>query len=159
MNRLVIAVLTFCLVSHSVFAANCYTPEQYRAEQALRFHTNMMVFGLYCKPVLKQDTYGAYQQFTNRNQNVVRGQENQLISYYRQIKAASPEKALHKLRTDLANNTSLQASQSIVTFCRQYTAAFAKAKAMKPVEFQRWIDQINMTAKRPTSKKLCAASQ
>jgi len=152
-------IIAFSLFSYSVSAANCYTPEQYRAEQALRFHTNLMVFGLYCKPILRQDTYGAYQQFTNRNQNVVRGQENQLISYYKQAKSPAPEKALHSLRTDLANKTSLQASQSIVTFCRNYTVAYNKAKAMKPVEFQHWIEQISLKVPRPTSRTLCGAAQ
>ena len=159
MKRLTIVTILFLLFSHSVFAANCYTPEQYRAEQALRFHTNLMVFGLYCKPILKQDTYAAYQQFTNRNQNVVRGQENQLISYYKDSKAASPEKALHSLRTDLANKTSLQASQSIISYCRQFTAAFNKAKAMKPADFQHWIEQVNVNTPKASSRTVCAATQ
>ena len=145
--------------SSNAFAAGCYTPQQYRAEQALRFHTNLMVFGLYCKPILKQDTYGAYQQFTARNQNVVRGQENQLISYYKESKTPSPEKALHSLRTDLANKTSLQASKSIISFCRQYANAYTAAKAMKPADFQRWIEEINVKAAAPTNRMLCAAPQ
>lgn len=152
-------VTAFTLMTHSVLAANCYTPDQYRAEQALRFHTNLMVFGLYCKPILRQDTYAAYQQFTTRNQNVVRGQENRLISYYKQARTASPEKALHSLRTDLANKTSLQASKSIVSFCTQYTAAYYKAKAMKPVDFQHWIEQVTLNTPRPTSRQVCAATQ
>lgn len=159
MKHHIIAITALLFFSHSVFAADCYTPEQYRAEQALRFHTNLMVFGLYCKPVLRQDTYAAYQQFTNRNQNVVRNQENRLISYYQETKAASPERALHSFRTNLANDTSLQASKSIVTFCRNYTTAYNRAKAMKPVEFQHWIEQISLKYPRASSRKLCGAAQ
>jgi hypothetical protein len=158
MTRLIISILAFVFISSTSFAA-CYTPAQYRAEQALRFHTNLMVIGLYCKRVMNQDTYATYQTFTSRNQNVIRNEENQMISYFKQVKSPSAERALHSWRTDIANKTSLQASKSIVTFCRQYAGNYNTAKTMIPADFQRWINQINTQQRVQSSQPLCAAAQ
>lgn len=158
MKYLIFFVTLFSLITTGSFAA-CYTPAQYKAEQALRFHTDLMVVGLYCKRVMKQNTYATYQAFTSRNQNVIRSEENQLISYFKQTKTPAPERALHKLRTDLANKTSLQASKSIVAFCRQYMVPYAKAKTMVPADFQRWIQQVNLKSGATTTRPVCAAAQ
>jgi len=159
MKRLILLITVFCLVSAQSFAANCYTPDQYRAEQAIRYHTNLMVFGLYCKAVMRQDTYGPYQSFTARNQNVIRKEENTLISYYKQTKTPAPERKFHSLRTDLANKTSLQASKSIISFCKQYQSDYSRAKSMKPSDFERWIDQINVKQAKPTTRSVCTAAK
>lgn len=158
MKRLVLLITLFCLATQGVSAA-CYTPAQYKAEQAVRFHTDLMVVGLYCQRVMKQNTYATYQAFTSRNQNVIRSEENQLISYFKQTKAPAPEKALHKLRTDLANRTSLQASKSIVAFCTQYADSYKRAKTMVPADFQRWIQQVNVKQAGKTTQPICAAAQ
>ncbi len=158
MTRLIIAILALLTISSTSFAA-CYTPAQYRAEQALRFHTNLMVIGLYCKRVLQQDTYATYQTFTSRNQNVIRSNENELVTYFKQAKAVSPEKSLHSMRTDLANKTSLLASKSIVSFCKQYSGNYNAAKTMVPADFQRWINQINLNQQVQTTQPVCAAAQ
>jgi hypothetical protein len=159
MKRFIAILAILCFTTSQSFAANCYTPTQYRAEQAIRFHTNMMVYGLYCKAVMRQDTYGPYQSFTARNQNVIRKEENTLISYYRQANANAPENALHSLRTNLANKTSLQASESIVSFCRQYATDYQREKSMKPSDFERWIDQINVRQSKTTTHVVCSATQ
>jgi hypothetical protein len=157
MKNFILLITIFCFITSQSFAASCYTPAQYRAEQTIRFHTTLMVYGLYCKAVMKQDTYATYQSFSARNQNVIRKQENTLISYYKQNKKS--ETALHSLRTDLANKTSLQASQSIISFCQQNMADYTSAKTMKPSDFERWIDQINLKSGKTSTHPLCSAAK
>lgn len=154
-------VLLLCLavMPLRVMAAGCYTDEQFRAEQAVRFHTQLMVMGLYCKAVLKQDTYAAYQDFTRRNQNIIKSEEDRLIAYYRNNGAKRADRALHTMRTDLANNISIQAGASPVAFCRRYANHYEQAKTMIPVDFRRWIEGINITSTLASSAPLCAAPQ
>lgn len=139
--------------------AACYTPEQYRAEQAVRFHTNLMVVGLYCKSVLQQDTYATYQAFTRRNQNIIQQEENRLIAFFKQARMASPERQLHSMRTDLANKISLQAGQGIGAFCHRFASAYMQSKTMIPRDFQRWIEQISPDDATASSHPVCAAAQ
>lgn len=159
MKRCLFGIAIALCLSQPVQAAGCYTPEEYRAEQAVRFHTNLMVVGLYCKAVLQQNTYATYQDFTRRNQNVIQKQENLLIAYFRQNRMPSPEKALHSMRTDLANKTSLQAGQSIVSFCKAFAPAYARSKGMIPADFQRWIEQVAVNGTQPSLRPACAAAQ
>jgi hypothetical protein len=159
MKRFIFLIILLCFVTTQSFAVACYTSSQYRAEQAIRYHTRMMVFGLYCKAVMRQDTYGPYESFTSRNQNVIRKEENLLISYYRQNGNAAPETTFHSLRTNLANKTSLQASQSIISFCQQNFADYSHEKSMKPSDFERWIDQINVKSAKTSTHALCSAAK
>lgn len=160
MNRPSILVLIFCLLASSALAAPCYTAEQYRAEQAIRFHTKLMVLGLYCERALGPNTYAAYQKFTGRNGDIIRGQENILISYFKKTKAPNAEKALHSLRTNLANTTSLLASKSILSFCRTNKDDYQKARNMQPPEFRRRIDKVNVKSLYNTSTvPVCIAAR
>lgn len=159
MKRFIFLVCVFCFIASQSFAASCYTSDQYRAEQAVRYHTNLMVYGLYCKAVMRQDTYNTYQNFTSRNQNVIRKEENTLISYYKQAKTASPERSFHSLRTNLANKTSLQASTSIISFCKQYAGDYNRSKVMKPSDFERFIDQMDIKQPKTTTHSLCTAAK
>ena len=156
MKNFLRCLLIFLLVSVHAFAG-CYTQEQYRAEQAVRFHTSLMVVGLYCKGILKQDTYATYQDFTRRNQNIIQKQENLLIGYFRQTKQAAPEKRLHTMRTDLANQISLQAGQATVVYCAKWAPLYYRAKTMIPRDFQRWIEQTPTT--QPSVQPLCVAAR
>lgn len=146
--------LFYTVASHSLAA--CYTPEQYRAEQALRYHTKLMVIGLYCEKILHQDTYAAYQEFTKRNEKIINAQENRLVSYFKTAKVASAEKSLHSLRTDLANKTSIQASASLYPFCMKYSASLQKARSMEPDQFRKWINSISTEKSFTTTHPVCA---
>src|SRR5690606_24307797 len=106
MKKLIACALVFSLAATTGFAA-CYTPEQYRAEQAIRFHTQLMVVGMLCTKPYGQDAYGAYQEFTKRHQNIIKAEENRLIAWFRANKKPSAERALHSFRTELANDTSM----------------------------------------------------
>lgn len=158
MKRFVFVFLMLCLFFTPIasWAASCYTPEQYRAEQAVRFHTNLMIMGLYCKAVMKQDTYATYQEFTRRNQNIIKTAENRLIDYFSKRSGnKAAERRLHTMRTDMANEMSLQAGQQLVQFCRQYSPYYERAKTMIPADFNRWIEQIDLHDPAVTTVPLC----
>lgn len=139
----------------------CYTPAQFRAEQAVRYHTRLMIVGMRCQRILAAPgAYADYQAFTQRNQTVIRNQENQLVSYFKSRKVASPERALHTLRTNLANSMSMQANgPGVASFCKNYAGTLQQAKAMKPVDFQKWITQVNIQNNGMSTIPLCAAAQ
>lgn len=161
MKRLYGGVLMLCLAIAPMraMAANCYTPEQFRAEQVVRFHTQLMVMGLYCQGVMKQNTYAAYQDFTRRNQNIIKQEEDRLIGYFRNRGYKRADRELHTMRTDMANKISLQAGQSPVAFCRQFAPSYERAKSMIPADFKRWIEQVNVTRASASTVPLCAAAQ
>lgn len=161
MNRLTAFVLIFCLGASSAFAASCYSPAEYRAEQAVRYHTRLMIIGMRCQRILTPTAYVDYQNFTKRNQSVIRTQENLLISYFKEARSTpNAEKALHTLRTDLANNMSMQANgPGVMQFCRNYAGTLQQAKAMKPHDFQKWIASLNTQNAGASTVPLCAAAQ
>ncbi len=158
MRRLIVALVLFSVISVNAQAA-CYTPEQFRAEQAIRYHTRLMVLGMLCKGVLKQNTYADYQSFTKRNQSVINEQENRLVGYFKQTRQPNPERALHSLRTDLANRISVQATRSVVAFCQYYTKEWRQSKSMTPLSFKQWIASLNWQKTTETSRPVCGATQ
>ncbi len=160
MKRIFVSLLILVMMTMPVAAAaaaRCYTPEQYRAEQAVRFHTNLMIMGLYCKEVMKQDTYATYRDFTRRNQNIIKSEENRLISYFRTLGNKSAERQFHTMRTDMANHMSIQAGQGRGRFCQQYASYYERAKTMIPADFKRWIEQINLSSPAVSSVPLCTS--
>lgn len=152
-------MLCLAIAPMRAMAANCYTPEQFRAEQVVRFHTQLMVMGLYCKGIMKQNTYATYQDFTRRNQNIIKQEEDRLIGYFRKAGHKRADRELHTMRTDMANTISLQAGRSPVAYCRQFTPYYEQAKSMIPADFKRWIEKINVNGTLASSAPLCAASQ
>ena len=161
MTRLFAIILALTLSASQAFAAACYTPVQYRAEQAIRYHTRLMIIGMRCQRVLAAPTaYLDYNAFTKRNQAVIREQENQLISHFKARRFRSPEKQLHTLRTDLANSMSMQANgPAVIQFCRNYAGTLQQAKAMKAADFRKWITRVDLKIPGVSTQPLCAAAQ
>lgn len=156
--RIIAFAVLFVLLAQTA-SAGCYTPSQFRAEQAVRYHTRLMVLGMLCQGAYKQNSYADYQSFTKRNQNIVREQENILIGYFKQIKKPVPERALHSFRTDLANKTSTQASMSLSRFCAQYEKDWRAAKTMQPAQFKAWIVALDAQKPQETSTPVCATQK
>lgn len=156
--RIIALACLFVMLVQAASAA-CYTPAQFRAEQAVRYHTRLMVLGMLCQGAYKQNAYADYQAFTKRNQNIIREQENILIGYYKQIKKPAPERALHSFRTDLANKTSTQASMSGGQYCRQYEKEWLAAKNMQPAQFKAWIVTLDPQKPQETSTPGCAVQK
>lgn len=158
--RLLSLVLALWMTTSPVWAASCYNDQQFRAEQAIRYHTRLMIIGMRCQRVLSPTAYSDYQAFSTRNQNVIRAQENQLVSYFRARKVANAERSFHTFRTNLANDMSMQANgPAVVQFCRNYAGVLQQAKAMKPADFQKWITKIDTKQTGASTQPLCAAAQ
>ncbi len=158
MKKIAALAVIFFFSTTQVFAAACYTPEQYRAEQAIRFHTQLMVIGMLCPKPYGHDAYGTYRDFTARHQEIIKAEENRLIAWFRQNKKPSPERALHSFRTEIANDASMRAMQSNGTFCRNMVKLYQSAKAMQPEDFKSWIAVSDRATPIASSKPLCTAA-
>src|ERR1700722_14652871 len=109
LSGFVFVILTFIL-SGSAGAQACYSAREFEAEQGIRIHSELMVIGLTCiKTPEGQQLYDKYQQFTEKNADLLSGYETDLINYYSKEGAANPENKLNTLRTDMANEISRRA--------------------------------------------------
>ncbi|HEY1097216.1 MAG TPA: hypothetical protein VGF14_08250 [Alphaproteobacteria bacterium] len=123
----------------------CYTPQQYRAEQAIRYHTQLMVAGMLCQNHAGPQVYSQYQGFTLRNQNVITRAENKLIEFFRLQHKAAPERELHSLRTNMANEISMRAmQQSLGSYCGNAVPRVKQAGTMQPREFENYLMKVDM---------------
>lgn len=160
-GALLIGCLLWVLTAYAVFAApekttaqpKCYTPQQYRAEQAIRYQTQLMVAGMLCQQQAGQHIYNQYQGFSVRNQDVITRAENQLIGFFRiHGTDATPERSLHSLRTNLANELSMRAmGQSLDKFCAHAIPRVKQAAMMQPRQFEKHLMDLSLshTATRP----------
>lgn len=159
MKKLVIALGLVLLLSAPAVAAGCYTPREVEAEQAIRIHSELMVIGLTCiRMPGGMNMYQQYQSFTQKNQALLASYEVDLIGYYQRAGYANPERQLHTLRTNMANQISEHAiTMSTSTFCQSYGPRISKALAMDKAKFQRWAQ--HSYAGSPTSKPLCRVGE
>jgi hypothetical protein len=151
--------LLWVLTAYAVFAMpeqtaenkiaqpKCYTAQQYRAEQAIRYQTQLMVAGMLCQQQAGQQIYSQYQGFSLRNQDVITRAENQLIGFFRvHGTEATPERSLHTLRTNLANELSMRAmGQSMDKFCATAIPRVKQAAMMQPRQFEKHLMDLTLT--------------
>ena len=135
-----VALAFFFVLLASPAHAACYGPAEYEAEQGLRIHSELMVIGLTCQKMPGgTQLYGKYQKFTQKHQDLIAGYEARLISFYRQEGDSNPDKELHTLRTDLANQISKHAiKMSMVSFCQNFSSRLDTALKMDGAGFRRW---------------------
>ncbi len=136
-------------------ASTCYSPQEFEAEQGLRIHSELMVIGLTCQKVRGgEGLYSKYRQFTAKNQYLIGQYEDTMINHFRQT-GQNSEKALHLLRTNMANDISQKAIRmNMAAFCRHYGNRIDKALAMEHETLRRWAQQQWPT--QPTTKPMCA---
>jgi hypothetical protein len=161
MKKLLCALTVLLCISTASFAAGpaCYSAEEMEAEQGLRITSELMVIGLTClkMPQGGPQLYTKYQSFTKKNQRLITGYEEQLISYYRRTGSGNPEGKLHTLRTQLANEISQHAiSMSTTSFCKFYGGRIDKALAMDNEKVRRWAQHSwsGSTTSRPSCTKV-----
>jgi hypothetical protein len=132
------------IFSTQAFASGCYTAREVEAEQGLRIHSELMVIGLTClKMPGGQETYAKYARFTNKNQALIGGYEESIISWYRSQGVSNPEKELHTLRTNLANDISRHAIEmGALGFCQHFTPRIDTALAMDQTTLRRWAQHV-----------------
>jgi hypothetical protein len=155
-----IRVLSFALllsvIIGSVRAEACYTAREQEAEQGIRIHSELMVIGLTCMKMPEgQQLYSKYQQFTQKNADLIAGYETDLINYYSKEGVANPEKKFHTLRTDMANDISGKAiAMSTLTFCEKYSSHLDQALAMDQQTVRRWAQHV--WPEQPVSEQMCS---
>ena len=107
MQRLLLSFLfIFCT---GVSQAQCYSPSQARAEQLLRVHSELMVIGLNCtnnRLSNGMSAYEGYKDFTNRHAGLIGYHEDVLQGYFASTGMSKPDRAVHDLRTAMANDVS-----------------------------------------------------
>ena len=155
LNLLSFSFLLF-VISFSTSAQACYGAREFEAEQGIRIHSELMVIGLTCiKMPEGQALYDKYQQFTQKNADLIAGYETDLISYYSKEGIEDPEKKLHTLRTNLANEISGKAiAMSTLSFCEKYSSHIDQALAMDRPKLRRWAQHV--WPDQPVSETMCS---
>lgn len=134
----------------------CFSQAEIEAEQGLRIHSELMVIALNCQHMTPRgwkNFYQQYQEITARNRPLFAGYERTLINFYSRDGRANPERALHDLRTDLANKVSTDAAlMRPDIFCARYAPRLPKVDKMTTADLQSWARTAQGV--RPT-EKLC----
>lgn len=125
------AALLLCAVPMAAKAA-CYEPEEMRAEQLLRLHSEMMVVAVTCRQASDgSDLAFAYKAFTRKNLRALRAAEKTMMNYYKKTDDGDPVENLDRLRTKLGNEAGQTAADlTPPEFCVRYRdnlAAFGTA--------------------------------
>ncbi len=118
-------VLAAVLAAHAVPASSaptCYTPEEMRAEQLLRLHSELMVITAVCrKGSTGQPLPQAYSAFTNKHIDTLRDAEQTMMAYYKATLKGNSVRHLDHLRTKLANEYGQKAAtMTSPQFCAAY---------------------------------------
>lgn len=136
-------------------AATCYGPEELEAEQGIKIHSELMVIGLTCQNTAQGSAlYAKYRQFTAANSSLIAEYEDELIGYFSRTGVPAPEKALHTLRTKLANKISLHAAAMQTNeFCRRFSGRLDKAVSMSETDIRNWAGTV--WPNHPATRPLC----
>lgn len=154
MKRFFSFILLLSLIAGNAQA--CYTAREREAEQGLRIHSELMVISLTCNRVPgDEDLYSKYESFTRKNESLLSSYEETLINYYDAEGVKSPEKKLHTLRTDMANNiSSIAISTGTTSFCGRYASHLDQALSMDHDKLRRWAQHVSPG--RPVSERMCS---
>lgn len=155
---LLIIFLTFNTNSFAYAEAEaCYDDSSYAAEQMVRFQTQLMVIGMVCQRYSaddNKDTYQKYQIFSKRNEDLIRKYEQDLVELYSKEQKKQPERALHNLRTNIANDLSRYAMRMTPErFCDFFESRIGQALSMNQVELNEIINRT--TEGQISSRPLC----
>lgn len=121
--KVLMLALGLCGLAMPVVAAPaCYEPQQIRAEQLLRLHSELMVITVTCRQGSNgQDLVSAYSGFTKRNIGALREAEQTMIAYYKTRGGGDAVAKLDRLRTLLGNEYGQKAADmSAPVFCGAY---------------------------------------
>ncbi len=151
-------ILFFMLVFPSIsYAGSCYTPLEAEAEQGIRIHSELMVIGLNCAHMADangNNLYMEHKKFTSKHEGLFSRYEKILMNYMRENNIRSPDKAMHKLRTEFANKISNDAAQMRPDiFCNTFAGRIEKATKMSEETLRKWA--ATPFAGHAVSKPLC----
>ncbi|MFA6279998.1 MAG: hypothetical protein WC612_04310 [Bdellovibrionales bacterium] len=128
-GKILLVLIACFLPQAAAHAANhCYAPEELKAEQLLRLHSELMVITVTCKQgSTGRDLVRPYVGFTKRHTKAIQEAEATLINYYAKAFGGDGIPKLDKLRTKLANEFGQTiADESAPAFC-----ARARDKVLK----------------------------
>lgn len=135
-----VTLFTFAF-SNMSFAA-CYSSQEAEAEQGIRIHSELMVIGLNCAHMADangNNLYLEHKKFTTKHADLFARYETILMNFMRKNGDASPEKAMHTLRTNFANKISGDAAKMRPDiFCKTYASRIEKATQMNDVALRKW---------------------
>jgi hypothetical protein len=108
--RMAVFVASICLLPAFAVAGECYTPEEFEAEQGLRLHTDLEVIMLTCKyDGYKRPLKDSYAVFLKKYSAQIRKWENTIARVYAST-GGSRNEVIDNFRTSLANQKSHEAS-------------------------------------------------
>lgn len=161
MKKFVLSCLLLLgFATQAVAMDQCYSEEQFEAEQGIRIHSELMVIGLNCQHMGKRaghNLYGMYRQFTADHADLFAGYEDTLMDYYNGL-GDDGEKRLNALRTRFANKVSEDvAAMRPDVFCAEYAPRIMKAADLSHTDLKAWASTHHDA--HPVSKPLCAPIQ
>jgi hypothetical protein len=105
-------------------AAECYSPADIEAEQAVLFQTNLMVISSACRDMV-------YGEFRARNKDAILRYQNAMIEHFRRSGARNAKSAFDSWQTSLANGLAQkQALTPTAQFCQQSTELLKLASTL-----------------------------
>lgn len=153
----VFVLLVIFIAPVSVYAGKgCYDAREAEAEQGIRIHSELMVIGLNCMHMAKNGSnpYVEYKKFTNNHGELFAKYEKILMTYMRKNGKVNPDKAMHTLRTNLANKVSGDvAKMRPDIFCKTYLPRIESAKKMDLEQLRKWA--ATPYEKHPVSQPMC----
>ena len=158
--RTLLAALATTLIAVPSYAAStCYTPEQIRAEQLLRLHSELMVITAMCKQGSAGENLAvAYGDFTKKNITVLHNAEQTMIAYYKEKEKGDPQDKLDHLRTRLGNEYGQKAAnQSAPAFCAAFRNEVLRFDTAAPLAIETEVRR--MTISLPTYAPPCTADK
>lgn len=139
---LLLVLLLVIIAPRAMAGAACYTPQESEAEQGIRIHSELMVIGLNCMHMAKangNNLYLEHQKFTNKHAKLFVTYEKIMMAFLQRNGDKNPEAAMHKMRTDFANNISTEAAKMRPDkFCRTYAPRIEQVTKMDEMTFRKW---------------------
>jgi hypothetical protein len=156
-NNTGLCVAVFCalfLLSGMAQAGECYTPDEFEAEQGLRLHTDLEVISLTCKyDGYRRPLMNSYAVFTKKYSLQLRKWENIIARIYASS-GGSRNEVIDNFRTSLANQKSHEASSlNPRQFCIAYANWVPAVAAWSPNQVMNYVRTPD--AARQARKPLC----
>lgn len=145
------ALVLFPIMAH---AGECYTPDEFEAEQGLRLHTDLEVIMLTCKfDGYRRPLKDSYAVFLKKYTAQIRKWENAIARIYASS-GGSRNEVIDNFRTALANQKSHEAStMNPRQFCIAYANWVPAVAAWSPEQVMNYVRTPDSA--RPSKKPLC----
>jgi hypothetical protein len=152
-----LSVMTF-VASPALAANQCYTPEELRAEQMLRLHSELMVITVTCRQSsVGEDLVPEYSTFTKKNLNTIHDAELTMEHFYKVNYGGDGVERLDKLRTKLGNEYGQKiANESAPVFCSESRDKVVNFYMARPEQVDTEVDR--MVAEDKSYAQLCTKS-